>query len=220
VGASLEGQLLKRIRAFAHVDDELRATGYRQLLSSDTPYANLSLAEQRLARMLFFSAFPGANGFTTYDDGLAAIRTEPAAAAELGSVIDLAFSETRHDALPLTESLGNVPLRVHASYQREEILSALDYANLQRRASHRHHLGTPARHAVNLLRERHIGGILSATHVTVSPPATRKSDSALGASQPMRSTPRSDQSSQHGSVNGVPPASRMAVATTSVPSDR
>ena len=83
--------------------------------------------------MLFFSAFPTANGFSTYDDGLAAIRTEPAAAAELDAVIDLVFDETRHGALPLTESLANVPLRVHASYQREEILAALDYANLQRK---------------------------------------------------------------------------------------
>ena len=59
--------------------------------------------------MLFFSAFPSANGFSTYDDGLAAIRTEHAAAAELGAVIDLVFDETRHDALPLTESLADVP---------------------------------------------------------------------------------------------------------------
>src|SRR5690606_18069589 len=84
-------------------------------------------------RMLFFSAFPGASGFSTYDEGLTAIRAEHAAAAELGAVIDLVFDATRHDALPLTESLADVPLRVHASYQREEILAALDYATLQRR---------------------------------------------------------------------------------------
>jgi len=83
--------------------------------------------------MLFFSAFPNANGLATYDDGLSAIRREPAAAAELDAIIDLVFEETRHDALPLTDSLADVPLRVHASYQREEILAALDYANLQRK---------------------------------------------------------------------------------------
>jgi hypothetical protein len=133
LGTQLEGQLLKRIRAFAHVDDGLRAAGYGQLLSSDTPYADLTPAEQRLARMLLFSAFPSANGFSTYDDGLAAIRNESAAAAELDAVIDLVFDETRHGALPLTGPLADVPLRVHASYQREEILAALDYANLQRK---------------------------------------------------------------------------------------
>ena len=83
--------------------------------------------------MLFFSAFPNANGFSTYDEGLAAIRQEPAAASELGAVVDLVFDETRHDALALTGALAHVPLRVHASYQREEILAALDYANLQRK---------------------------------------------------------------------------------------
>ena len=132
-GTPLEGQLLKRIRAFAHVDDRLRAAGYRQLLNSDTQYADLTPAEQRLARMLLFSAFPSANGLSTYDDGLAAIRNEHAAAAELDAAIDLVFDETRHGALPLTESLADVPLRVHASYLREEILAALDYANLQRK---------------------------------------------------------------------------------------
>ncbi len=64
-GTPREGELLERIRAFAHVDDELRAAGYRQLLSSDTPYADLTEAGQRLARMLFFSAFPSAAGFST-----------------------------------------------------------------------------------------------------------------------------------------------------------
>ena len=33
----------------------------------------------------------------------------------------------------LTGPLPDVPLRVHARYQREEILAALDYANLERK---------------------------------------------------------------------------------------
>lgn len=133
VGTPREGELLKRIRAFAHVDDGLRASGYRRLLDSPTPYADLSPIEQGLARMLFFSAFPSANGYASYDDGLGAIRVEHAAAAELGAVIDLVFHETRHDAIQLTGPLAGVPLRVHASYQREEILAALDYASLKRK---------------------------------------------------------------------------------------
>lgn len=132
-GTPGEAHLLKRIRAFAHVDDRLRASGYRRLLRGATPYADLSQGEQRLARMLFFSAFPSGNGYASYDDGLAAMRTEEAAAAELDAVIDLVFDETRHGALPLGEELAGVPLRVHASYQREEILAAIDYANLQRK---------------------------------------------------------------------------------------
>ncbi len=132
-GTPRETELLRRIRAFAHVDDRVRAAGYVGLLTSDTSYDNLTVAEQRLARMLFFSVFPNGGGFTAYDDGLAAIRNENAAAAELGAVVDLVFAETRHGALPLSGSLEHLPLRVHASYQREEILAALDYANLQRK---------------------------------------------------------------------------------------
>ena len=36
-GSDLEEKLLKRIRAFAHVDDRLRATSYRELLSDKAP---------------------------------------------------------------------------------------------------------------------------------------------------------------------------------------
>lgn len=132
-GTSREAELLRRVRAFAHVDDELRAAGYRRLLAADATYADLTPVEQRLARMLFFSAFPNGGGFSSYDDGLAAIRAEQAAASELGTVVDLVFDGTRHDALTLSGPLADVPLRVHASYQREEILAALDYANLQRK---------------------------------------------------------------------------------------
>ncbi len=132
-GTPREAELLKRIRAFAHIDDGVRAAGYLSLLTSQTPYVDLTPAEQRLARMLFFSVFPHGGGFPSYQDGLAAIRMERAAAVELGAVVDLVFDETRHDALPLSGSLAQVPLRVHAAYQREEILAALDYANLQRK---------------------------------------------------------------------------------------
>ena len=133
LGSSQESQLLKRVRAFAHVDDEFRARGYARLLTTGRPYGDLSPLEQRLARMLFFSAFPGAGGHGNYDEGLEAIRRERAVAAELGAVVDLAFDQTRHDALPLGGALASVPLRVHASYQREEILAALDYASFDRK---------------------------------------------------------------------------------------
>lgn len=52
---------------------------------------------------------------------------------ELGSLVDFVFDQSRHDALPLFGALADVPLRVHASYQREEILAAIDFATLQRK---------------------------------------------------------------------------------------
>jgi hypothetical protein len=134
VPSMLELKLLKRIRAFAHVGDHARTTGYARLLSpSAAAYDVLPISEQRLARMLFFSLYPDGGGFDSYDAGLAAAREEMAARDELVAVVDLAFDESRHTAIQLSEELAQVPLRVHARYQREEILAAVDYASLQRK---------------------------------------------------------------------------------------
>jgi hypothetical protein len=132
-GAEREAHLLKRVRALAHIDDATRAASYRLLLSDDAPsYGELSDVEQSLARMLFFSLWPGGGRHGSYDAGLATIRDELAARDETRAVIDLAFDAARHQAFRLEGTLSDVPLSVHARYQREEILAALDYANLDR----------------------------------------------------------------------------------------
>lgn len=133
-GSEAEGILLRRIRAFAHVDDPLRATAFNRLLSDDAPpYASLSPAEQRLAEMLFFTLWPGGGGFDSYEAGFKALRAETATRSEMRAVIDIAFEEARHRLSNLSGSLSKVPLKVHARYQREEILAALGYASLERK---------------------------------------------------------------------------------------
>lgn len=126
-GSELEERLLKRVRAFAHVDDPQRAATYDALLSNDAPkYDELSEGEQRLARMLFYSFWSDGGGFDSYGDGLESIRQEMAARAEIRAVVDMSYDAARHVPLAL-ESLSSVPLKVHARYQREEILAALDF---------------------------------------------------------------------------------------------
>ncbi|WP_300400076.1 DEAD/DEAH box helicase [Nocardioides sp.] len=132
-GSSEEARLLKRIRAFAHVDDAVRAEGYARLLDGSAAYDELSATEQRVARMLFFSLWPDAGGHASYESGLESLRGEAASTAELTAVVDIAFEGSRHEVAPLAGGLEDVPLRVHARYQREEILAALDYASLDRR---------------------------------------------------------------------------------------
>ena len=127
-GSELEERLLKRVRAFAHVDDRVRADAYSYLLRDDSPeYEALSSHEQRLARMLYFSLWPDGGGHSSYDEGLAALRRERATRDELATVVDLSFDAARHHALGLQGRLAQVPLSVHARYQREEILAALDF---------------------------------------------------------------------------------------------
>jgi Domain of unknown function (DUF3427)/Helicase conserved C-terminal domain len=132
-GSDLEAALLKRIRTLAHVDDSVRSMAYRRLLADDAPsYADLSPAEQLLARMLFFSLWPGGSNHESFDVGLARLRREPAARDEMRAVVDLSFDEARHVTIALEESRRHLPLQVHARYQREEVLAALDYASLDR----------------------------------------------------------------------------------------
>jgi superfamily II DNA or RNA helicase len=130
-GSAREEALLRRVRALVHVDDLDRAAAYLHLLGdSAAGYYDLDEDEQRFARMLFFSLWPDGGGFASYDEGLAALRRESAVRDELTAVIELSFDETRHLASPMAGPLARSPLRVHARYQREEILTALDYARL------------------------------------------------------------------------------------------
>jgi len=133
-GTDLEDRLLRRVRAVTHVDDAQRARSYADLLAdSAAPYAEMSPAEQRMARMLFFSLWPDGGGHASYDEGFAVLARESATRDELASVVDLAFDDARHVTAPFKGALADVPLRVHARYQREEVLAALDYASLERK---------------------------------------------------------------------------------------
>ena len=77
--------------------------------------------------MLLFSLWPDGGGFDSIDQGLDALRGEAATRDEIGSVVDISFEAARHETADLTGPLADVPLKVHARYQREEILAALDY---------------------------------------------------------------------------------------------
>ena len=131
-GEELEPALLKRVRSLAHVDDKDRAAAYRMVLADDAPaYAELSPSEQAFTRMLLFSLWPGGK-FDSYDEGLASLRAERAVRDEIRSVVDLAFDNARHTTAPAGDRLRDLNLRVHARYQREEILAALGHATLSR----------------------------------------------------------------------------------------
>lgn len=132
----LEGRLTRRVRAFTHVDDPTRARAYADVLDGGMRYADLSAAEQRLARMLFFSLWPDGGGFDSYEAGFEALRAESAGRDELRQVVDLAFDATRHPTVELAGPLVSTGLHVHARYSREEALAALGRASLERKPAH------------------------------------------------------------------------------------
>ena len=50
-------------------------------------------------------------------------------------MIDLGFSSARHITVELGDRLSGLPLKIHARYQREEILAALGWASTSRKPS-------------------------------------------------------------------------------------
>jgi superfamily II DNA or RNA helicase/HKD family nuclease len=127
-GSTWEKPLLKRVRAFAHVDDPQRAEAYRRLMSGNLASAAAASAdERRLGEMLYYSLWSDGGGFASYADGLSALRDEPALRSEIAEVVDYAYDSARRITIGLTGKLADIPLRVHARYQREEILAALNF---------------------------------------------------------------------------------------------
>ncbi|MGN3957500.1 DUF3427 domain-containing protein [Streptomyces sp. WAC8370] len=124
-----EDALLKRVHAFLHVDDPERARAYLDLLADDAPpYEELDQVGQAYARMLFFNLWDNAGGFTSYSEGLATLRSQRALRDEIRQVLSYVIDRADHVPIPLCDGLGAVPLKVHSSYNRSEILAALGIA--------------------------------------------------------------------------------------------
>ncbi|WP_149824767.1 DUF3427 domain-containing protein [Streptomyces tailanensis] len=127
-----EAALLKRVSPFLHVDDPLRVAAYTKVLEDDAPaYSELDEQGQAYARMLFFQLWPlggvTRKGFTSYDAGFTTLRKHHALRGELRQVLEYNLAHTEHVPIPLAGIGGKagIPLTVHASYTREEILPAL-----------------------------------------------------------------------------------------------
>ncbi len=124
-----EAALLKRVHAFLHVDDPERAAAYLRLLADDArPYDALSETEQAYARMLFFNLWDDAGGFTSFQEGLESLRSQAALRDELSQVLQLAMEQADHLPIALSGPHAHLPLKVHCSYNRSEILAALGVA--------------------------------------------------------------------------------------------
>ncbi|GAA3722915.1 superfamily II DNA or RNA helicase/HKD family nuclease [Spinactinospora alkalitolerans] len=132
-GPAPEGEepLLRRVPAFLHADDPLRVAAYTRLLEDDAPaYEELDAHDRAFARMLFFSLWPLGGGFATYQEGLGSLRAHPAVRDELRQVLAHGLEHAEHVTVPLLDGSHAVPLAVHASYSREEILPALGQSEL------------------------------------------------------------------------------------------
>ncbi|MEV0122061.1 DUF3427 domain-containing protein [Streptomyces sp. NPDC050703] len=127
--ATGEQELLRRVYSFLHVDDPERADAYLRLLSDNAPdYGTLSQPDQAYARMLFFNLWDKAGGFTSYQQGLESLQTQKALRSELRQVLTYALDHADHFPIELEGPHKHLPLKVHSSYNRSEILAALGVA--------------------------------------------------------------------------------------------
>lgn len=121
-----EEALLKRVPAFLHVDDPQRVGVYIRLLEDNAPaYSELDKLQRGYARMLFFSLWPLGGDFSSYQEALDSLRPQQAFRDELRQVLAYALDQADHVPVPLYGPLADLPLTIHASYSREEILPAL-----------------------------------------------------------------------------------------------
>jgi len=111
-----------------HLDDLLRIDGYRTLLAHGRPPqpAALSGHDRRLLRMLVAAVMGKvATATTSLEDGCAVLWAHPQIRAELIELLTVLRTRLQHVPHALT-SHPHVPLQVHASYSRIEILAAFD----------------------------------------------------------------------------------------------
>jgi superfamily II DNA or RNA helicase/HKD family nuclease len=130
-----EATLAKRLHRLASADDLERSQTWRTWLTAAEPpqVSSLPARQQRLAAMLFFTLWPGGGGFDSYAAGLATLWEEPALRREMADLLELVEDRISHVAISLPPPFADVPLWVHASYSREELLAGLGQATLQRK---------------------------------------------------------------------------------------
>lgn len=132
LAAAEEKKLLARMAALIHVDDAERAQAYTMLVAPEaSAFADLSPREQVFARMLFYTLWDDAGGFTSYDQGFSLLRSHPFVCSEIQQIVELGVDASKRAGKSLGMEFAGIPLLSHATYRREEILAALGYGSLE-----------------------------------------------------------------------------------------
>jgi superfamily II DNA or RNA helicase len=121
-----EERFRRAIGRLLHVDDMTRIYGYQQFLGSDIPPDPSQLPERqkRLLRMLVSSLLNrNVSKETSLHEGAELLWEHPQVLAELRELLDILSEQIEHVPIHLANH-ANVPLEIHASYTRIEMLAA------------------------------------------------------------------------------------------------
>lgn len=126
-----EHSLLKRLHRLRTVDDLDRIKGYTQVAYSVLNGEPVSDSDP-WAHMLIDFLFPKEK-FSSFEEAGNRLSEYPSVLQEILELMDAAQDNIEHLPLPLEGILSELPLRSHARYQREELLSGLRWTSLDRR---------------------------------------------------------------------------------------
>ena len=121
-----EGIIGRGVGRLLHIDDDTRLTTYRDIL--ERPAAPIALAmtehdRRSLEGLLLTLLSPRKGAYASLDDATAELWRHRELREELLDVFTLLENQVVHLTTPLDLPFG-IPLQVHASYTREEVLAA------------------------------------------------------------------------------------------------
>lgn len=120
-----EKKLLKRLQRLRTVDDLDRIREYTRV-SEGILSGHTFSRDDMWASMLIDYLLPS-QPTPDFEHTVAELATYPRLFEELVQLMEASTRNIHHVSLPLDDNLADLPLRSHASYSREELLSALDW---------------------------------------------------------------------------------------------
>lgn len=126
-----EHALLKRLHRLRTVDDLDRIENYTRVASTLRSGGSIS-SNDPWAQMLVDFMFPREK-FATLAGALELLAKYPSVLDEIPELMEAASYNIEMLPLPLGHGLESLPLRSHARYQREELLSGLKWTTMDRR---------------------------------------------------------------------------------------
>lgn len=129
-----DGELRKGLTRLLEVDDPERLAVLRTLAAGEVPAGDART--RRLASMVGFVLFDDGRAPGTVEEVVEVLAAEPAIRWELAQLVEVLEAQADH----LTRPSGldvDVPLHLHATYRREEVLVALGDRALGDKTSHR-----------------------------------------------------------------------------------
>ncbi|HSK22996.1 MAG TPA: DUF3427 domain-containing protein [Egicoccus sp.] len=126
-----EPTLQRGLRRLLHLDDTARIDRFITWLDAAVPPVASSTVDERLAWMLLINLWGLKQAPDSASAAWQALWDAPALHDELRQTLPLLRDRIRRPSLPL--GLDDVPLRLHATYTRDELLAAFGHVTADRR---------------------------------------------------------------------------------------